>query len=251
MDCSVSTRRSFVAALIGMGLLGTAPLAGPLRAAPVGGPLRLPDRPMRLTRELTRGLGEDAAAAIIVRRWWDVTFDRQGRGAIVSGRQTGAEVEAPPKLADLARIEQQRDASGMFPLMLSDTGMILTAASAAPRESDTVAAALRAAEGIIARQPRLPGEDRVRLRAYLGEVHRAGSGLLDTLPDDLLFPAGMPVERSETVTLPDGLTGRFRISYTAVCQPEAPWLARAERRVVTSVGGLDRAAGEVWTLAPI
>jgi hypothetical protein len=37
---------------------------------------------------------------------------------------------APPKLAELARIEQQRDASGMFPLMLSESGALLTPAAA-------------------------------------------------------------------------------------------------------------------------
>lgn len=245
---SASTRRSFVAALLMAGLPGSLALSSPVRAAPDTA-LRLPERPMRLTRILTRGLSDDGVSAITVRRWWDVTFERQGRGVVVNGRQAGAEVEAPPKLAELAGIEQQRDASGMFPLMLSDRGTILTAPPV-PDESDTLVAALRAAEAVIARQPRLSGEERNRLRFYLAEVHRAGSGLLDALPGDLLFPAGSPVNRSETVALPDGLTGRFALSYTALCQPDAPWLARAERRVATAVGGLAREAREVWTLEP-
>lgn len=247
MDTSASTRRGFVAMLLGIGVLGARPLADPPLAEPQG-LLRLPGQALRLTRVLERGQGTGGTAAITVRRWWDVTFQRQGRGTVVSGRQTGATVDAPPFLAELARIEQQRDASGMFPLMLSENGAILTAPMA-PGESDTVAAALRAAEGVIARQP-VPPDERTRARFYLAEVHRAGSGLLDALPGDLLYPAGIPVERSEVVALPDGLTGRFVLSYKAVPQPDAPWLARAERRVITSVGGIDRQASEVWTLGP-
>lgn len=244
-----STRRSFVAALLGMGMLGSGPLSGSLLAA-AEGPLPLPDRPLRLTRVLTRGLGDGGSSGITVRRWWDVMFERQGRGIVVSGRQTGAVVDAPPRLAEFARIEQQRDASGMLPLMLSDHGSIITAA-AAQSESDAVAAALRAAEGVIARQSTLPGDERARISYYLAEVHRAGSGLLEVLPGDLLFPSGPAVDRREAVALPDGLTGQFALRYAAEAQPDAPWLARAERRVVTSVGGFDRQAAETWTLGPI
>lgn len=249
MDVSASTRRSFVAALFAAGFAGSLGLPFPARAAP-DAPLRLPESPMRLRRILTRGPGDKGSAAITVERWWDVRFARQGRGAVVSGRQAGARVDAPPKLAELARIEQQRDASGMLPLMLSEAGTILTAPPA-PGESDTVAAALRAAEGVIARQPRLSGDERERLRFYLAEVHRAGSGLLDALPGDLLFPTGAPVDRSETVSLPDGLSGQFSLHYLALACPDAPWLARAERRVVTALAGASREAREVWTLEPL
>lgn len=244
---SGNTRRGFVAALLGMSVLGTRPFLTPARAAP-DTPLPLPDRPLHLTRLLQRGLDESGAAAITVRRWWEVAFERQGRGIVVSGRQAGAEVTAPPALAELARIEQQRDASSLFPLMLSERGLIISAPSA-PEANAAVSAALRAAEGLIARQA-LPASEKERLRHYLGEVQRTGAGLLDALPGDLLFPAGAPVEHNETVTLPDGLTGRFTLSYRAEPQPDAPWLARAERRVWTVIGTSERRAAEVWTLGP-
>lgn len=244
---SASTRRGVLAALLGMGLLGAGPLLRPVRASS-DLPLRLPDRSLRLTRLLERGLGDDGAAAIIVRRWWEVSFARQARGIVVTGQQVGAEVSAPPRLAELARIEQQRNASDMFPLMLSEDGAIITP-PAAPSRSDAVAEAMRAAEAVIARQ-KLPADERAMMRNYLAEVHRAGSGLLNALPEDLLFPAGVPVDRSETMALPGGISGQFAMHYSAVPQPDAPWLAHAERRATTRIGTMERSAAETWTLGP-
>jgi hypothetical protein len=242
-----NTRRGFVTALLGMSVLGARPFLTPARAAP-DTPLLLPDHPLHLTRVLQRGLDERGAAAITVRRWWEVAFERQGRGIVVSGRQVGADVAAPPALAELARIEQQRDASSLFPLMMSEQGLIISSPTA-PEPSEAIDAALRAAESLIARQA-LPASEQARLSHYLGEVQRAGTGLLDALPGDLLFPASAPVEHTQAVTLPDGLTGRFTLSYRGEPQPDAPWLARAERRVVTVIGTTERRAAEVWTLGP-
>lgn len=241
-----STRRTLLAALLGLGAVGgPRGLIAPLLAAP-DLPLRLPDTPLRLDRVLQRGIGE--AAAITVRRSWDVRFERQGRGIITTGVQITAEVSAPPHLAALARIEQQRDTNGMFPLILAEDGLILTPGST-PVSSDAIADALRAAETLIARQP-VPADERERYRLYLAQVHQAGATVLDTLPSDLLFPAGAPVEHSETIALPDGLSGQFSLSYSAQPQADAPWLQRAERRVVTEITGLTRSASEVWTLGP-
>lgn len=238
-----STRRQFAAVLIGLGIGSAAALPRPALAA---APLRLPDGPLRLLRVLERGIGARGMAAITVRRWWEVRFERQARGILATGRQIRAEVDAPPRLAELAAIEQRRDASALFPLTLSEDGAIITLPSA-PGQSGAVSAAMRAAEALIARQL-LPPAQRERIALYLAQVHRAGSGLLDTLPDDLLFPSGDPVERSDTVELPDGLTGHFTLHYAAVAQPGAPWLARAERRVSTMVGDHLRRATETWTL---
>lgn len=193
---------------------------------------------MRLERLLQRGTGGDAA--ITVRRSWLVQCGRQGRGIVLTGQQISAEVSAPPHLYAVARIERERDASAMFPLMLSDTGLILT-------PDDVLAGALTAAEALIARQP-VPADERERYRLYLAQVHQAGASLLDTLPPDLFFPTSSAVERSQPVALPDGLIGRFTLRYSSEQQPDAPWLKRAERRAMTDVAGFTRAASEVWTL---
>jgi hypothetical protein len=242
-----NTRRGFLTALLGMSVLGARPFEAPAKAA-ADSPLPLPDRPLHLTRLLQRGLDESGLAAIAVRRWWEIGFERQGRGIVVSGRQVGAEVSAPPALAEIARIEQARDGSDLFPLMLSDRGVILSTPS--PSDADAaVSEALRAAERLIARQ-RLAATDKARLRHYLSALQRAGAGLLDALPGDLLFPDSAPVEYSETVALPEGLTGRLTLSYRAQPQPDMPWLAQAERRVTTVIGSSEQRAAETWTLGP-
>jgi hypothetical protein len=241
-----STRRTLLTSLLGLGVLtGLRGGTGPLRAARTA-PVRLPETSLRLERVLVREVG--AGGMIRVRRSWEVFFERLGRGFTVTGRQTGAEVSAPPNLAALARIEQQRDTSAMFPLLLGEDGMILSSTGTL-EDDDSVAAAMRTAEAMIARQPGSEIE-RDRHRLYLAQVHAAGSNLLDTFPSDLFFPLGIPVQRSEAVTLPDGLLGRFTLSYHARPQGDAPWLAHAERRVRSEVSGMVRSASETWTLGP-
>jgi hypothetical protein len=236
-----STRRTMLAALLGLSAAcGLTGLAAPLRAAP----LRLPDTPLRLERRLARALGE--TATLVVERSWEVRFARQGRGIIVTGTQIAASVDAPPNLAELARIEQQRDTSAMFPLMLTDSGLIMGSPGADLRDAD-LAAALRAAEALIAQQP-APADARARNLQYLALLHRAGAGAFDTLPADLLFPVNTPVERAETITLPDGLIGSYALAYHARTQSDASWLDQAERRVMTRIDGLERRSTERWRL---
>jgi len=240
-----STRRTLLAGLVAAGSAGALGLRAPLLAAGAG--LRLPQDAMRLTRVLVRELGD--GAAITVQRGWDVSFARQGRGIIVSGTQTSVSVDAPPSLAELARIEERRGTQAMFPIMLSDTGLILSGGGNAAAPAD-MAPALRAAERMIASRPQSEAR-RDNLRRYLSEIHRAGSGQFDSLPADLFFPAGTPVRRAEAVALPGGLTGEFALEWNARPAPGAGWLASGERLIVTRIEGLERRSREGWTLAPI
>ena len=240
-----STRRTLLAGIVAAGTVGGLALPAMLRAA--GAPLRLPAGPMRLERVLVRELG--GGATITVRRGWEVRFERQARGIIVTGRQISASVDAPPSLADLARIEEQRGTQAMFPIMLSDTGLVL-AAGGGPAAAIDMAAALRAAEQMIAKRPQSE-ERRENLRRYLAEIHRAGSGEFDSLPADLFYPAGTPLRRVEAVALPGGLAGEFELVWDARAVPGEGWLASGERLVITRIEGLERRSREGWTLAPV
>lgn len=247
----VTSRRGLLAGLAGlgagMGIIGVPRLALAQLSATPALPLRLPDTALILLRRLERGLGVDGAAITVTRRW-QVRFDRQARGIIVTGEQVSAKVQAPPQFAQLSAIEQQRDAAGMFPILLSGTGVIMPS-SASFTPSEEVASALRAAEAYIAQQG-VPPDQREALRLYLAQLHQARSLQLDVTPPDLLFPVGLPVERNDTVELPGGLSGSFSLRYEARPQPDAPWLMRADRWIITRVEGLERRAHEVWTLGP-
>lgn len=240
---SGTTRRRLLAALLAGG--GSLALAAPLRAAAMAA-LALPAGPMRLGRALTRELGD--GAAITVRRSWDLAIARQARGFVITGTQVSAAVDAPPSLAELARIEQQRPTQAMFPIMLSETGLILASGNNAPAPAD-LAAALRAAEAMIAGRPQSEAR-RDNLRRYLAEIHRAGAGQFETLPADLFVPAGSPQRRIEEVSLPDGLTGAFEVLWEARAAPDSGWLVEGERQIITRIEALERRSREVWTLGP-
>jgi hypothetical protein len=240
-----TTRRRLLAGLVVAG--GAGLVASPLRAMLVAGGLVLPEGPMRLGRELMRGLGGEAT--IIVRRGWEIGFARQARGIVIAGRQTSVDVEAPPNLGELARIEEQRSTDAMFPIMLSEEGLVL-ASGTAPTAPADMAAAIRAAETMIASRPQSAAA-RDNMRRYLAEIHSAGSGQFDTLPADLFFPDGTPQRRVETVNLPDGLTGTFELSWETRAAPGTGWLVEARRAIVTRIAELERRSVEVWTLAPI
>lgn len=240
-----STRRRLLAGLVAAGSAGAFAVPAILRAA--SAPLRLPTGPMRLERELVRELG--GGAAITVRRGWELRFSRQARGIIISGSQISVSVDAPPSLADLARIEERRETQAMFPIMLSEAGLVLAAGGSAAASGD-MAPALRAAEQMIAKRPQSE-ERRDNLRRYLAEIHRAGSGQFDSLPADLFYPAGTPLRRVEAVALPGGLAGEFELVWDARAVPGEGWLASGERLVITRIEGLERRSREGWTLAPI
>ncbi|WP_296721842.1 hypothetical protein [Erythrobacter sp.] len=238
-----STRRTLLAGLIGAGMAGSlAAIARPLVAADTA--LALSEGPMLLERELVRELSD--GAAITVRRGWEIGFARQARGILVSGAQVSASVDAPPNLAQLAAIEQRRSTQGMFPILLSETGLIL-ASGPAPTAPADLSAALRSAEAVIARLTR-SGPRRDSLMRYLAEVHRAGSSEFEIMPADLFFPAATPVRQVEAIALPDGIAGEFALLWEARAAPDARWLAEGERQVITRIDGLERRSRELWKL---
>lgn len=201
---------------------------------------------MRLTRRLERGLKD--GASIVVTRGWQVDFARQGRGASITGRQISVTVDAPEKLAPLARIEEARSTDDMWPILLSETGRIV-AAGEYTREED-FAAAVNAAEAMIAQRPSSE-ETKAQQRQYLAQLHRSGGSLLDNLPADLFFPESEQRETRRPVDLPGGLKGEFVMSFSAKRAENRQWLAEAERSIVTRIGEDERRSSDQWTLAEI
>lgn len=235
------TRRTVLAGLMGVAAGGAAlPLAGQAPGLP------LPAGDMLLTRVLVRELGD--GAAITVRREWRIAFARQGRGIGITGTQTACRVETPPALAALARIEQERSTQALFPILLSEAGLVIAHGAAEVSRAD-MARALREAEGLIARLARSE-EQQDGLRRYLGAMLGSAEGQFETLPADLFFPSGRPQRRVESLALPDGLAGQFELAWEARAVAQGRILAEGERQVVTRLAGRERRSREVWSLRP-
>ena len=201
---------------------------------------------MRLTRRIERQLRD--GKVLTVTRSWEVRFSSQGRGITLMGQQTGASVDAPAELAPLAEIERDRSTDGMWPILLSETGLIVAAGNYT-REED-LALAVRRAEAMIAR--RGDGADaRARHGRYLAEMSNASASLFDQLPPDLFFPSGKPHQMVRQVSLPSGETGEFSVTFEAEADPAKGWLNEAKRIIVTRLGESERRASEIWSMDAI
>lgn len=237
-----ATRRVALGTFLGLGVAGTMIP----RTVFAQSPLELPAQPLALTRRIERSLrGGDH---VRVERSWQVGFAHQGQGIAVSGSQTGVNVDAPPSLAPIAAIEQARSTADMWPILLTGSGLIVAAGSGS-RDED-VSRAVRVAGDMIASRP-VPAAQREREIAFLAQLARAGSSLLDRLPDDLFFPTIGPMRSVRSIDLPGGLRGEFELSYEATAVPGNRWLKSATREVVTRLGGSQQTAREEWILSAL
>ncbi len=242
MTGGITRRRVLGGAMAGT-LAGVAAYASPLLAAQ---PLNIPRGPMRLVRRLERGMHD--GAVITVERAWQVTFSAQGTGIAINGEQIAASVDAPEALAALARLEQSRSTSDMFPILLAGDGSI--AATGAYANAGDVAEAIRLAEAQIAQRP-IPAAAKAQQLQYLAQLQRTAGSLLKQMPRDLFYPASEPSRAIREVNLPNGLVGEFEVVYEARKRPVHGWLDLAVRRVVTRIGQSQRQSREVWSMSEI
>lgn len=238
-----ATRRGAFCTLFGLGVAGVlAPRAVVAQTvAPTGADL--PEGPLRLTRRIERSLRDGGHVA--VERSWEVEFAHQGQGIAVRGRQVHVAVDAPPALAQLAAIEEGRSTADMWPILLTGSGLIIAAGSGA--RADDISRAVRVASDMITARP-VPAAQAEREIHYLTQLAKAGSTLLDRLPDDLFFPAEGPMHSVQKVDLPGGLVGEFELNYEARTAVGRRWLASARREVVTRLAGTWQSAREDWSL---
>ncbi len=210
------------------------------------GPVVLPTNPMVLRRRLSRGLRD--GKAIVVTREWRVEFLPQSRGISISGQQIGVAVEAPPALARLSEIEQTRSTDSMFPILLSQEGIILAAGDTTGGGS--VSAALKAAEDLMT-QKGLSAKSAAEQRQFLAQLQKTGSSLLNEMPGDLFYPSTIPVRETREVALADGGVGEFEVRWSASALAQTQLLERARREVITRIGKNERRSSEDWTLSPV
>ncbi len=208
--------------------------------------LLVPDRPLKLSRRIERSLRD--GEQIRVDRSWRVTFAAKEQGIAINGEQIGVQVDCPPSLAPLALIEEARSTEDMWPILLDQGGLILAAGGGTnPRD---VSVAIEVAQQMLNRDR--TGQASLPVAAqFLADLQEAGTSLLDRLPEDLFYPRIGPVRAVRSVELPDGSMGEFEVSYEAIASPEMGWLARAERRIISRIGGSERTAREVWQMGEL
>ena len=205
-----------------------------------------PPGPMRFVRRLRRELGD--GAAIVVTRQFSVLFVPVPGGWRVDGEQIAVTVDAPPVLSALARLEEQRTETGLFPLMLDANGLILSGPPGyKPKD---MSQAVDEAFAWLARN-RLAGSTQVAAREFAVGLATVGARLTSQIPPDLFTGRLARLERSHDLTMPDGRPGKVSVSYGSAAQSPAGLLQRAERIVTTEAGGTVRRSLEEWVLEPM
>ncbi|MFC3175062.1 hypothetical protein ACFOD9_12455 [Novosphingobium bradum] len=231
---------------LGMALAALAVPAG-LAAAPAAqaqaAPFRAPAGPLVLTRELRRTLAD--GQQLVVRRRYHIQISASAAGFTVTGDLAGVEVEAPAAMADLAEVERQRPDTGLFPLELDRSGLIV--ARPAPTETVELGGARKAMTAYLARTDLTPAE-RTAALGMAARLQAQGQAQGNAWPADLFRP--MPGERREQreMTLPDGRSGQVTVTVAASDGPGGV-LEHMERRVITELDGTERLSLERWSLA--
>ena len=155
-------------------------------------------------------------------------------------------VDAPAWIASLAALERQRVETGLFPLALDRTGLIVGGPD--PRRAAELDRAVAIVRGAID-QASLAADEREELAAFVRAVDQAGAKLASQLPGDLFAPRGDDVRSERELALPGGGAGTIAVSFTAVVDPPTGLMRRARREIVTTIAGESRVTREDWTLA--
>ena len=206
---------------------------------------RPPSGPMIFTRRLRRELGD--GAAIEVTRTFEISFLPVPGGYRVEGAQTSAHVSAPPSLGAFARLEEQRQETGMFPLQLDSAGQIVGGpGGGAPAD---MSATVNEAFAWLGQHP-LTASTRAAAQEFVIGLQTVASRITTAVPPDLFTGTAAPLQRTQDLTMPDGQTGKVSVSYNGTPTPGGGLLERAERIVTTDAGGSRLRSIEQWTLAP-
>lgn len=181
-------------------------------------------------------------------RTFTVEFGAVREGYLLSGAQTGVEVDAPPSLASFAELEEQRDESALFPIALDAFGQIQSPAGD-PLNPDAVAAAVQQSISALGRQA-IPGAEREALQQFISAFHAAGQRVTAVLPPDLFAPTRVPRRTAQEIVLPDGATGEVESLFEGSLDGATGLMVSASRQIVTRVDESRRTTMESWSLQP-
>ena len=203
----------------------------------------VPEGTYALCRTLERSLR--GGEVLTVERCWEIRFTAAGTGTAVDGTQSGVRVQAPPALAPLAAVEEQRVEDGIFPVTVSADGLLSPNSGA--RAAPALADAGRAALDVIATIEADP-EAADMMGSFVRQVSAAASQYLGQVPRDLFYPAIRSDRQEIALDLPGGAKGSVVIEQTATTTGADGLLAEARRSIVTRTGETERSSVETWVL---
>lgn len=213
-------------------------------------PVRLvapPSTPMRYTRTIVRQMPGNLSLA--VSREFAVTFRRFESGFMLEGQQTGVQVDAPGNVAELARLEQARDESHLFPIALDPFGHILSSRIARPSGQELHQAIDHALDDL-ATQP-LDQDERQQFSRFVATLQQAGQQVIAHLPTDLFAPEDRQRRDERDIALPGGIIGKVETVFESHRDPATGLMQEARRNVVTSVAESRRSTLESWSLTAV
>lgn len=204
-----------------------------------------PGQPLLYTRRLERALADGNTMA--VERRFAVHFVPVGDGFRIDGTQRDVLVEAPPPLAEFARLERERIEAGVFPIRLDAAGTI-TGGPTLPLATklDT---AVRLALGEVTAQAHSSDEKAEHDRFILA-FQQGAARLVTELPGDLFAP-GPPRRETREVALPNGDAGAVSVAFAATRDEVTGIMREARREIVTTLEATHRSTLESWTLGPL
>ena len=205
-----------------------------------------PFGPMRFTRRLRRDLPDGQAIDVV--RSFHIRFTRTDAGFLVEGDQIGAQVDAPPALAPLARIEQDRIETTLFPMYLDASGLIV--AGPTGQIPADMGEAFGEALGMIA-QSGLSSRAQVSAREFVLGLQLVANRIASLAPPQLFTGLREAWTDERDLPLPDGQRGTVSVRFTHTAHPASGLLDHAERRVITRIGGAERHTLEEWSLSPM
>jgi len=226
-----------------------AAFASPLVSAPAAasrGLIAPPTTPMRYRRLLEREMAGGAIFQVV--REFAVSFEQFQDGFVVQGRQISAAVSAPQNLDALARLEEARDESNLFPLALNPLGMITTPGMELTSQSEVQAAFVEAERLINSFD--LATSERDELNRFIATIHQTGAAVTAQLPIDLFSPQDLHRNDEQTFALPTGEQGHVRSRFEGERDEQTGLMRRAIREVITQIAQDRRLSREEWQLLP-
>lgn len=240
----ICRRRAMRGVFVSLGLASTMGAGFLTAPAYARSKVILPQGKLVLSRSIERELKD--GNLLSVRRDWTVSFERRGSGSAIMGSQKSVMVDAPERLEPIAQIERGRSLDDMFPILISDSGIILAAGNA--YASAELEDAIVQAERILNVADMPPGNANLT-HTTLQKLAEASARMIEVLPADLFYPRQPYLESSRPLMLPDGERGQFILRYETSADSATGLMRRAERQITTQIGSQERRSREVWTLS--